>query len=95
MATESAQHVAVYKSPPSAQRWFLKRSRQAWKKKCMDKQKDNKRLMNRVNDATRSREAWREKAEDLDRRVRALEAENNALREQLVAFKKGGRHADA
>ena len=96
MATrESVQQIVAYKSPASAQRWFLKRGRQAWKKKCMEKQKDHKRLTNCVNDVTKSREAWREKAADLERQVQALEAENNALREQLAAFKKVGRHAGA
>ena len=72
----------TYLTPRWVQAWFLKRSRDNWKKKYQRLKADAKRLQNRVNDVTRSRESWRQQ-------VRALEAENAALREQ-AALKKSG-----
>jgi peptidoglycan hydrolase CwlO-like protein len=82
-----------YTSPPWAQRWFLKRSRDNWKKKYMDLKADAKRLQNRVNDVTKSREKWCDDTKKLTERVQTLEAENAALQEQLAALKKDGPHA--
>lgn len=78
----------AYKSPASAQRWFLKRSRDNWKKKYMGLKTDAKRLENRVNDVTKSREKWCQEAKQLTERIQTLEATNAALQEQLAAFKK-------
>ena len=83
-----------YTSPAWAQRWFLKRSRDNWKKKYMTLKTDAKRLENRVNDVTKSREKWCAETKQLAERVQSLEAENAALQEQLAALKKDG-HADA
>lgn len=82
-----------YQSPPWAQRWFLQRSRDNWKKKYMELKADAKRLQNRVNDVSKSRQKWREEAKDLKGRVEQLEAEKAALQEQLAALKKGGPRA--
>jgi prefoldin subunit 5 len=49
---------------------------------------DAKRLENRVNDITKSREKWCQATQQLTERIRALEAANTALQEQLAAFKK-------
>jgi peptidoglycan hydrolase CwlO-like protein len=89
MATTShADQPVEYTSPPWAQRWFLKRSRDNWKKKYMELKTDAKRLENRVHDVTKSREKWHEKTKQLTERVQALETENAALHEQLAALKK-------
>lgn len=69
-----------YTTPRWVQVWFLQRSRDNWKRKYVRLKADAKRLVNRVNDVTCSRESWR-------KRVRELEAQNAALREQ-AAFKK-------
>jgi predicted RNase H-like nuclease (RuvC/YqgF family) len=96
MATTNHDDQAVqYKSPPSAQRWFLLRSRENWKEKYMGLKADAKRLENRVKDVTKSREKWREEAKQLIDRVQELEAENAALQAQLAASKKDGPVADA
>lgn len=95
MATSRNDDPVEYKSPPWAQRWFLKRSRDNWKEKYMQQKADHKRLQNRVNDVSKSREKWREESEQLSERVQALEAENAALREQLAAEKKDRAAADA
>lgn len=70
-----------YKSPSWAQRWFLKRSRDNWKKKYMELKTDAKRLENRVNDVTKSREKWREETKQLTERVQELQDHNAVLQE--------------
>lgn len=84
-----------YTTPRWVQVWFLRRSRDNWKRKYMRLKAEAKRLRNRVNDVTKSRESWR-------RQVRDLEAENAALRgaapdaapdaapREQAALKKGG-----
>jgi predicted nuclease with TOPRIM domain len=69
-----------YTTPRWVQVWFLRRSRDNWKRKYLQLKAENKRLQNRVNDVLRSREKWRQRAEQ-------LEAENTALPEQ-AALKK-------
>jgi len=73
-----------YTTPRWVQVWFLRRSRDNWKKKHRELKAESKRLLNRVSDVTKSREKWR-------RRVEQLEAENAALREQ-AALKKCAAH---
>jgi hypothetical protein len=95
MATTSPDaHSVDYQSPPWAQRWFLKRSRDNWKEKYMALKSDAKRLENRVTDVTKSRAKWCAQTKHLAERVQTLEAENAALQEQLAALKKDG-HAGA
>jgi len=77
-----------YTTPSWVQAWFLRKSRDNWKKKYMDVKADNKRFQNRANDVGKSREHWRDETERLRRRVQELEAENAAL--QLAALKKDG-----
>lgn len=84
-----------YKTPRWVQVWFLRRSRDNWKKKYVQLKTDSKRLQNRVNDVSKSRESWRDETKELEKLVRTLQAENAALREQLAAEKKGGPHMDA
>ena len=79
-----------YTTPARVQAWFLRRSRENWKKKYQRLKSDAKRLQNRVNDVTKSRERWREETQELSQRVRELEAENAALHEQWAALKKDG-----
>jgi len=79
-----------YTTPRWVQAWFLRRSRDNWKKKYGKLKVDAKRLQNRVNDVSKSREKWRGDSEALEKRVRELESENAALQEQLEALKKDG-----
>ena len=83
-----------YSSPPWAQRWFLKRSRDGWKNKYMGLKTETKRQANRVNDATKSRDKWRAEAEQLREQMEVLLAEKAALQEQLAGLKKTGTAAD-
>ena len=79
---------SAYKSPKHAQIWFLQRSRRTWKKKYRQLKADQKRLLNRVNDVTKSRERWYGEAQADAERVRELEAENAALKQELEVLKK-------
>jgi hypothetical protein len=73
-----------YTTPRWVQVWFLRRSRDNWKKKHQALKAESKRLLNRVSDVTKSREKWR-------RRAGQLEAENAALREQAALKKCAAR----
>lgn len=86
-AVQDGQKVE-YMTPARVQAWFLRRSRENWKRKYKGLKSDAKRLQNRVNDVNKSREQWRSESKHLSQRVRELEAENAALQEQLAALKK-------
>ena len=79
-----------FSSPPWAQRWFLKRSRDLWKQKYMGVKADVKRQANRVNDVTKSRDKWRAQYEEAQQQLKTLKDENNALQQQLADLKKIG-----
>ena len=80
-----------YTTPSRVQAWFLRRSRENWKRKYMGLKSDAKRLQNRVNDVTKSREQWRDESKLLKERVHELEAENAALQQAADGgFKKDG-----
>ena len=79
-----------YTTPAYVQAWFLKRSRDNWKRKYMQVKADEKRLQNRVNDVTKSREQWRDETKHMKQRIQELETANAALQEQLAAKKKDG-----
>jgi hypothetical protein len=84
---------AGYTTSPRVQAWFLKRSRDLWKKKYLELKTAAKRLQNRVHDVGKSRERWRAESELLAERVQELAAANAALQEQLAALKKDGQRA--
>jgi uncharacterized protein YlxW (UPF0749 family) len=83
----------AYVTSRQVQAWFLRRSRDNWKKKYGRLKRDAKRLQNRVADVTKSRAEWRDETKQVTQRVHELIAENAALREQLAAEKKGGASA--
>jgi len=89
-ASNVEERPAAYKTSHRVQAWFLSRSRKRWKQKHQDLKVEAKRLQNRVADVTKSREKWRQEARQLSQRVRELEAQNAALREQAAALKKYG-----
>jgi uncharacterized protein YlxW (UPF0749 family) len=95
-----------YVTPRWVQVWFLRRSRDNWKRKYQRLKADAKRLQNRVNDVTRSRDQWRARAEAVQPRNAAhagasdaagasddaAAADADAARpEPRAALKKGGR----
>ena len=61
---------------------FLK-SRDNWKRKCMDVKTELKRFKVRVSDVAKSRDAWKDKAETRQRELEALQAEVQELQDQL------------
>lgn len=81
---------AVYTTPLRVQVWFLERSRDRWKKKCLARNEDLKRKKNLVASARRSRQHWREEARRLRQKLQELESQNRALRDQWAAEKKDG-----
>jgi uncharacterized coiled-coil DUF342 family protein len=93
VAVPEARPPKKYRTELRVQVWFLKKSRDKWKRKCQELKVVAKRLQNRVNDVTKSREKWRSQAEQYRQRIQELEAENAALREQMAALKKDGPSA--
>jgi predicted nuclease with TOPRIM domain len=94
-ATSQDDKKIEYTTPRWVQVWFLRRSRDNWRKKYAKLKSDSKALKNKANDVTKSREKWRKESEEQKERIRQLEAENAALQEQLAALKKYGCIADA
>jgi chromosome segregation ATPase len=92
-ASGQEDHKREYTTPAYVQAWFLKRSRDNWKRKYMQVKGGDKRLQNRVRDVTKSREQWREQSKEWQQRLQELEAENAALQQQLAALKKDGQRA--
>jgi len=78
MVTAAAPHQgankAGYKSPKHAQVWFLKRSRDGWKRKYQQLKAEAKRLHNRVADVSKSRDRWRGRAEAAELRLAQLQS---------------------
>lgn len=72
-APSPAPHKVAYKSPKHAQVWFLKRSRDLWKKKYQHLKAQSKRWQNRVADVTKSRATWRARAEEAERCLEELQ----------------------
>jgi septal ring factor EnvC (AmiA/AmiB activator) len=68
-AVPPAPQKVAYKSPKHAQVWFLKRSRDLWKKKHQHLKAQAKRLQNRVADLDKSRAHWRARAEAAERQL--------------------------
>jgi hypothetical protein len=69
-----------YTTSKQVQAWFLRRSRDLWKKKYAELKLELKRFRQRVADIDRSRAQWRRQAEDARRQLEALQAENARLR---------------
>jgi len=90
-AADQDDDQVAFTTPARVQAWFLKRSRDNWKRKYMEQKADEKRLQNRVADVTKSREQWREEAKEALQRIQQLTAENTALQAQLAALKKDGQ----
>jgi hypothetical protein len=75
----------AYTTSKQVQAWFLRRSRDLWKRKYADRKVELKRSRQRVADVDGSRAQWRRRAEDAHRQVEALQAENARLRAAAAA----------
>src|SRR5579863_10251956 len=64
--------------------YFLKNSRDNWKRKLQDLRRELKRLKNRAADLTRSREHWRCLAEQAQAQLAEEQAKNAELRQQVA-----------
>src|SRR2546421_200768 len=73
----------VYTTSKQVQAWFLRRSRDLWKKKYAAVKVESKRLKQQVADASRSRADWRGTAEDARRERQALQAQVAELQARL------------
>jgi hypothetical protein len=78
----------AYTTSKQVQAWFLRRSRDRWKKKHAQLKVESKRLGQRVSDVCSSRDGWRSQAEAAREEAQVLRTQNAALQAQLDA------HAD-
>jgi predicted nucleic acid-binding Zn-ribbon protein len=88
--TDEQNKEAAYTTSKQVQAWFLRRSRNLWKKKYAELKVESKRLQQRVADVCRSRASWRDEAEAARRQVQQLRAQNDDLQARL-----DGRPEDA
>ena len=75
----------AYTTSKQVQAWFLRKSRDLWKKKYADLKAQCRRDRQRVADMDRSRVQWRDRAERAARDLEGLQAENARLRAALDA----------
>jgi hypothetical protein len=68
-----------YKCRPSVLASFFKRSRDRWKKRCLETKKHLKRLTNRSAWLETSRDEWKGYARQLEREVQRLRVEQNEV----------------
>ena len=74
------------KNRPGALIWFLRKSRDGWKRKYLDLKSSEKGYKNRIADLTKSRQQWRTQAEQVGQRLAVAETELRA--ERAAAEKK-------
>jgi len=67
--------VQEYTSPLRKLTRFFRKSRDKWKRKCLDAKQNLKLVKNRVRAVERSRDRWSERACERQRRIDELEAE--------------------
>ena len=65
-------------APRTQQRSKLRASRDGWKERAAEKQKEIKRLRVTLRDVTNSREQWKERAKELQQQVEVLQQANVA-----------------
>jgi chromosome segregation ATPase len=64
-----------YISPLRKLMRFFHRSRDGWKRKCLDAKQANKLLKNQVRAVEHSREQWKQQVQEQRQRIAELEAE--------------------
>jgi hypothetical protein len=69
-----------YKSPVRRLAQFFKKSRDKWKKRAKEKQKELRRMKVKVRDLSKSREQWKKKAKEAERKLGQIEKEQQAER---------------
>lgn len=79
-----------YSTPRWVQVWFLKRSRDSWKRKALARKGELKRWKNCAADVSKSRDRWRAEAERLRQQAKELEKDKVPLSHQSAAKKKDG-----
>ncbi len=84
-ATSERDEQSVYTTSKQVQAWFLRRSRDLWKKKYAELKVESKRLRQRVADVCDSREGWRSEVQAARSEAQELRAPNALLQARLDA----------
>jgi predicted nucleic acid-binding Zn-ribbon protein len=77
---------SAFTTSKQVQAWFLRRSRDLWKKKYAVLKVETKRLQQQVADVCHSRANWRGEAETALREAQELRAQNAELQARLDAL---------
>jgi len=83
--TASASFFSTFTSPWRNLAWSFRKSRDGWKRKYQELQREQKRLENQVHDVRKSREHWRQRAEEKEKELQALHEEMARMRAELAA----------
>lgn len=75
---------ANFTSPMRVLARFFKRSRDQWKRKCMDVKRQIKGLKNQIYQLHKSRQSWKEQALTRAKEIEALQAEVEQLKARLT-----------
>jgi len=78
----------AYTTSKQVQAWFLRRSRDLWKKKYAELKVESKRLKQRVADVSKGRAGSRSEADAARQEAQELRARNAELQAQLDALAK-------
>jgi predicted nucleic acid-binding Zn-ribbon protein len=78
----------AYTTSKQVQAWFLRRSRDLWKKKYAELKVESKRLKQRVADVAKGRAGSRSEADAARQEAQELRARNAELQAQLDALAK-------
>ena len=81
----------VYTTSKQVQAWFLRRSRDLWKKKYAELKVESKRLRQRVADVSKSRAGSRSEADAARQEAQELRTRNAELQAQLDALAEGAQ----
>jgi hypothetical protein len=78
------RQVDEFRSPVRKLVRFFQRSRDNWKRKCIEAKRRCKLLANQVRAVEKSRAEWRARAEELAERVSRLEGELSELKRRAA-----------
>lgn len=75
MVADELTDVEAYSSPLKKLVRFFRKSRDGWKRKCLEAKYALKLLKNRVRAVERSRAQWKQQCQQQQRRIAELEAQ--------------------
>jgi hypothetical protein len=91
MTGEQQKQEKQYKSPQSKLVKFFEKSRDAWKRKCLEAKRTVKRLKNRSRFLEQRKEQWKKRAQELEAELNRINERKECLEEEVERLKKKQR----